>query len=55
MRADFRAFFDDADGDLAPGGGGELLQADGGGEPGGAGADDDHVIFHPFAFHGPAL
>ena len=29
--------------------GGELLQADGGGEAGGAGADDHDVIFHGFA------
>ncbi len=46
MGADLRAFFEDADGNLAAGLGGELLQADGGGEAGGAGADDHHVIRH---------
>ena len=35
--------------ELAARSGGELLQADRGGEPGGAGADDDHVVIHPLA------
>ena len=31
--------------------GGELLQPDGGGQSGGAGAHDDDVIFHGFALN----
>ena len=37
------------DGELAPGAGSELLEANGGGEPGGAGADDHHVALHRLA------
>ena len=44
--ADLGAFFEDADGKLAARFGGELLQADRGGEAGRAGADDDDVIGH---------
>jgi hypothetical protein len=49
MGADLGAFFEDADGKLAPLGLGELLQADRRGEPGRAGADDHHVIRHRLA------
>ncbi|MNZ80097.1 hypothetical protein D3C78_987240 [compost metagenome] len=49
--ADFRAFFHHADADFATGFGGLLLQAAGGGQARRAGADDDHVEFHVFAFH----
>src|SRR6185437_5099657 len=52
MCADLRAFLDDADRDLLGGNGSELLQADGRGEAGGAGADDHHVVSHLLAFHG---
>ncbi len=45
MRADLGAFLDDDDAAL----GIELLQPDRGGEAGGAGADDDDVIFHRLA------
>ncbi|MNE49016.1 hypothetical protein D3C80_1435110 [compost metagenome] len=51
MGADFRAFFHHADADFATGFGGLLLQAAGGGQARRAGADDDHVEFHVFAFH----
>ena len=46
MGADLGALFEDADRELAPGGLGELLQADRRGEAGRAGADDHHVIGH---------
>ncbi|MCY1446463.1 hypothetical protein D9M71_630320 [compost metagenome] len=49
--ADFGAFFDHADADFFTGFGGLLLQAAGGGQARRAGADDDHVEFHVFAFH----
>ena len=47
----FRAFFDHADADFLTGFGGLLLQSAGGGQARRAGADDDHVEFHVFAFH----
>ena len=50
MRADLAALFEDADRNLAPGLGGELLQADRSGQAGRAGADDHDVIGHGFAF-----
>ena len=49
VRADLGAFLQDADGDVLAGFGGELLQADRGGEAGRPGADDDNVVFHGFA------
>ena len=52
VRAHFRAFFDDADADVAAVFLCELFEADGGGEAGGAGADDEHVVVHAFAFDG---
>src|SRR5690606_6563282 len=55
MGADFAALFDDADADLVLVGGGELLQADGGGEAGRAAADNHHVEFHSFPFAHPTL
>ncbi len=51
MGTDFGAFFHHADADFATGFGGLLLQAAGGGQARRAGADDDHVEFHVFAFH----
>ena len=51
MSTDFGAFFNHADADFFTGFGGLLLQAAGGGQTGRAGADDDHVEFHVFAFH----
>src|SRR4029078_1523574 len=50
MRADLGALFKDADGDFAPSLGTKLLQAEGGGKPGRAGADDHNVISHRLAF-----
>ena len=47
MGADFRAFFQHANRDI----GGELFQADGGGEARRAGANDDDIIFHRFALN----
>ena len=47
MGADLRALFQHADRDI----GGELLQADGGGEAGRAGAHDHDIIFHRFALN----
>ncbi|EKY09918.1 hypothetical protein HMPREF9120_00196 [Neisseria sp. oral taxon 020 str. F0370] len=52
VRAHFRAFFDDADADVAAVFGGKLFEADGGGESGGARADDEHVVKHAVAFDG---
>src|SRR3989338_8497457 len=49
--ADFGAFFDHADADFFAGFGGFLLQSAGGGQTSRAGADDDDVEFHKFAFH----
>ena len=49
MRPDLAPFLEHAHADLAIVRGGELLQPDRGGEPGGAGADDDDIIFHRFA------
>ena len=51
VRADLRAFLDEAHGDLAARGGGELLQADRRAETRGAAADDHDVEFHGFAWH----
>ena len=45
MGADLGALFHDHDGDV----GIDLLEADGGGQPGRAGADDHHVEFHRLA------
>src|SRR5262249_44704242 len=50
VRADLRAFLEDADRRFGAALGGELLQPDRTGQPGGAGAHDDHVVFHRFAF-----
>jgi len=47
MGADFRTFFQYANRDI----GGQLFQADGGGEAGWAGAHDDNIIFHRFALN----
>jgi hypothetical protein len=44
--ADLRALLQDADRKVAPGLGGELLEADRGGEAGRAGANDNDVISH---------
>ena len=49
VRADFRAFLDHANGDLAPGRRRQLLQPDRGTQARGAGADDDDVERHRFA------
>ena len=46
VRADLAALFQHDDGEL----GIDLLEADGRGKAGRAGADDDHVEFHAFAF-----
>ena len=46
MRADFAALFQHHHGKVRV----DLLQADRGRQPGGAGADDHHVEFHAFAF-----
>jgi hypothetical protein len=51
--ADLGAFFQYADAELASGLGGELLEADAGGEAGRTGADDHHVIGHRLAFGHP--
>jgi hypothetical protein len=51
VRADLGAFLDDADVDILACCCRQLLQADGRGQAGRTGADDDHVIFHTFAFH----
>jgi hypothetical protein len=48
--ADLGALLEDADGEVAAGLGGELLQADRGGEARRAGADDDDVVRHRLAF-----
>ena len=49
MRADFRAFFEDADLNLRALLLGKLLQANRGGQAGRAGADDHDIVFHRFA------
>ena len=49
MRADFRAFFYDADADLHTVFRGLLFQADGRGQAGGAATDDEHIVLHGFA------
>lgn len=49
--AHFGTLLDHADADLLTGFGGLLLQSACGGQTGGAGADDDDVEFHVFAFH----
>ena len=51
MRADLGALFDDADGELAASGGGELLQTDRRGEAGRPRPDHDDVVLHPLALH----
>jgi hypothetical protein len=51
VRADLRALLDQADRHLPAGLRGELLEADGAGEPGGSAADDDHVILHSLPLH----
>src|SRR5690606_11618601 len=51
VSADFGTLLDHADPDLFAGVGGLLFQSAGGGQAGGAGADDDDVEFHKFAFH----
>ena len=50
--AHLRALLENADRDLRTLLGRELLQSDRRGQPGRAGADDDDVIFHRFAFQG---
>lgn len=50
MGADFGALLDDGDADLGPGGGGELLEANRGGETGRTRPYNHHIIFHGFAF-----
>ena len=50
VRAQFGAFLQDADADFLAFVGGQLLQADGGGQAGRSAADHDHVIFHRLAF-----
>ena len=52
MRADFAAFLNDNDREVLSGFVGELLEADGSGEPGRAAADDDEVKLHRLAFGG---
>jgi hypothetical protein len=51
VRADLRAFFDQADVDLAAFVRSELFEADRCGEAGGAAAYDQHIVFHHFAGH----
>jgi len=51
MGPDFGALLDDADGDLASGGSGQLLQPDRCGEPGWAAAGRYDIVFHGFALH----
>ena len=53
VRADFAAFFKNADAQVAPRPSRQLLQADRGRKPGGSGADDHHVIGHGFALAHP--
>src|SRR3546814_17889477 len=53
--ADFRALLENADGDLLAALGRKLAQSDGRRPTGRAGADDDHVVLHPFAFQDPSL
>src|SRR5205823_4930129 len=53
VRADFAAFFEDADAQVTPRPSRQLLQADRGRKPGGSGADDHHVIGHGFALAHP--
>ena len=58
MRADFRTFFQHANRDILAFFGSQLLQANGGGQTGGATTDNHNIIFHAFAFFrrkGPAL
>ena len=50
MGADFGAFLQDADADLAILFGGQLARADGRRQTGGACADDDEVVFHYVTF-----
>jgi succinate dehydrogenase flavin-adding protein (antitoxin of CptAB toxin-antitoxin module) len=50
VRADLRAFLDDAYADLVSAFDGKLLQADRRGEAGGACAHHDYVILHRFTF-----
>jgi len=51
VSADFGTLLDHADADFFAGFSGLLLQSAGGGQAGRAGADDDDVEFHKFAFH----
>ena len=51
VRADLRAFFENADRDLVAAFRRELLQANRRGEAGRAAADDHDVVFHGFAWH----
>ena len=51
---DLRSFLDHGDRDFRLARGGELLQADGGGQTGGPGADHHHVIIHGLARGGVA-
>ncbi|MNJ65965.1 hypothetical protein D3C77_620070 [compost metagenome] len=51
MGADFGTLLDHADTDFLAGLRGVLLQPASGGKACGAGADDDDVEFHIFAFH----
>ncbi len=50
VRADFGAFFQDADANVLATAGGELLDADRGSESRRTPADDHHVVFHCVAF-----
>ena len=51
MRADLRALFDDADGDLLPLFLGKLTQPDRGRQTRRPRADDNHVKFHRFPLY----
>ncbi|VTZ27589.1 hypothetical protein MPC4_310021 [Methylocella tundrae] len=49
MRANFRALFEDANGNLATSLTGQLLKPNCGGQARGSGANDNDVIFHALA------
>ncbi|MCY1298145.1 hypothetical protein D9M70_476170 [compost metagenome] len=55
VSTDFGTLLDHADTDLLTSFGGFLFQSACGGQPGGAGADDDDVEFHVLAFHYQSL